>query len=210
MHDFFGSFDKIQALFSDYHGYFSANYDLPMFDQKVRYGNALLSRFPLSDTEEFFISGHYHSHQTSSEFAADEGQKEASNLQRVSVKVNDEKSFCLINHHGYWEPSDMGSEISVQKMERVAEIIKTSTRPLIFAGDLNVIPASPAMQPIQALLRDLTQEYNVPTTLSELGKIPNVSCDHICVSDGVEIKSFAVSDALVSDHKALIMEFDVA
>ncbi len=65
------------------------------------------------------------------------------------------------------------------------------------------------MQPIRALLRDLTQEYHLQSTLSELGKVKGVACDHISISDGIAVHAFSEGESLESDHLPLIMEFDV-
>jgi endonuclease/exonuclease/phosphatase family metal-dependent hydrolase len=207
--DFLRSFERIQALFPNYHGYFSARYDLPVLDEKARYGIGMLSRFPITDTETLFVVGSRKSFATAAELAAHQGQKEPCNLQRVIVRIDSDTSFCLINHHGYWEPNGMGTDANVRAMEKVGEIVRNSPRPLILAGDLNVVFESPAMKPIQAQLNDLTQAYRLPTTLSEFGKVSNVACDHICVSDGIDVHSFHASDALVSDHMPLVMEFNL-
>jgi endonuclease/exonuclease/phosphatase family metal-dependent hydrolase len=204
LYDFLRGYEKIQAAFPDYHGYFSGCYDMTMLDQMFKFGNATLGRYPLTKTETHFINGSYQSIKTLDEYVTN-----TRNLQRMVVQLEDGKSFCLINHHAYWEPNQIGSEVTVQMMTKVAEIIKASPQPLIFSGDLNVVPESPAMKPVQAQLRDLTQEYKLPTTLSELGKVPNVACDHICVSDGVQVNQFSASNTLVSDHKALVLEFDI-
>ncbi len=125
-HDFFGSFEAICALLPGYHAYFSPSFGLTVFDQKVRYGNALLSRFPLTDSQTIYTNAQFRIIQSAAEFAACEGQLQPYNLQRVVVDVGGGKSFCLINHHGYWEPDRMGSEISVRKMEQVSKVIKAS------------------------------------------------------------------------------------
>lgn len=208
-HNFLDSFERVQALFPEFHGYFSASYDLAVFDQKVRYGNGLLSRLPLEKTETLFTNGQYRSYQSAVEYQEDE-ITESRNLQRVVVRLDGGKTFCLLNHQGYWDINRMGTAVTVEILQKVAKILKASPQPLIFAGDLNIVAESPAMQPIHAFLRDLTQEYKLPTTLSELGKVHDVACDHICISDGIEVRSFGTSERLVSDHKALILEFDVA
>lgn len=209
--DFLGSFERIKDLFPGYRGYFSANCDIPVFDQKVSYGNALISRYPLLKTETIYTSGEYHSFTIAGEFAEYEGEDKrfAYNVQKVIVQTGEDTSFCLLNHHGYWLPNRMGSEVSVRKMEKVADIIRNSPRPLIFVGDLNVVAESPAMQPIRAVLRDLTQEYGLHTTLSELGKVKNVACDHVSISDGISVRDFGARNSLESDHKALVLEFDL-
>ena len=210
--DFFGSFERIKELFPGYNGYFSANFDIPVFGQKVSYGNALISSFPLLKTETIYTSGEFHSFNIFGEFTEYEGENNriAYNVQKVTVQTGEDKTFCLLNHHGYWLPNRMGSELSVEKMEIVADIIRLSPRPLIFVGDLNVVAESPAMKPIQSILHDLTQEYGLQTTLSELGKVKNVACDHVSISEGIKVQNFGTRNSLESDHKALVLEFDLS
>jgi endonuclease/exonuclease/phosphatase family metal-dependent hydrolase len=198
-------YESVQQLFPEHRGYFSPTYDMAMLGETVHFGIALFSRFPISQQKTFFITGEHHSYGGLQDYAAN-----VRNLQRVTVHPTDDTTFTLFNHHGYWEPDRMGSATSVVNMQRVADIIAQSSQPIIFSGDLNVVAESPAMQPIQALLRDLTQEYKVTATLSSLGKVTDVACDHICVSKGITVRQFAVREALVSDHKALVLEFDVA
>lgn len=196
-------FEAIKETFPGYHAYFSPCFESPMFGTTCRFGNAIFSRFPLVDTETIFINGAYQKSEM-----PDASITNIRNVQRATVR-SEQGHFCLVNHHAYWVPSEVGNEISVAKMEKVADILKESPRPLIFSGDLNVTFKSPAMRPVHALLRDLTQEHDIPTTLSTVGKFPNIPCDHICVSEGVNVQNFAASEALVSDHKPLILEFSL-
>jgi endonuclease/exonuclease/phosphatase (EEP) superfamily protein YafD len=94
-------------------------------------------------------------------------------------------------------------------MQLVKSKLEKLPQPLIFAGDLNVRTESPAMREWDGFLDDLTAQYSVTTTLSVLGKVTDVPCDHILVSEGVKVSSFHVADDLVSDHNALILEFDI-
>lgn len=208
-HDFLASFERIRDVFPSYQSYFSPRLDFPVFDKKVQYGNALLSKFPLSNAETIVVRGEFHSYQKAEDYAANEGQKECFNLQRVQVKIEGSKSCCLINYHGYWEPNEFGTDATIPVMEKVAEIIKASSKPLILSGDLNVVAESPAMKPVHALLRDLTAEYEFQSSMTQFAKLPNVAPDHICVSDGIEVEKFAVLDDVVSDHKALVLEFEL-
>ena len=53
-----------------------------------------------------------------------------------------------------------------------------------------------------------TRENQIKTTLSQLSRVPvDVACDYIFTSRDINIKKFSVSDVLVSDHKALILDF---
>jgi len=202
---FFGSLERIQAVFPDYYVFFSPTHQMNVLGEPVAMGNAILSRLPLSSTETIFINGQFHEFTTS-----DELQHNTRNLQRVQIMLPDSKQLTVINHHGYWEPNPIGSEITMQKMQLVADIVKSSSKPVIFTGDLNISYVSPAMEPLQALLTDLTQKHQTVTTLSQFGKVKDVPCDHICISDGVVEQSFTIKEDLVSDHLPLVLEFDLS
>lgn len=201
---FFRSYEAIQATLPNHQGFFSPVYDIAVLGKQVRFGTAIFSRYPMSDQETVLISGELQSYKTFDDYIPN-----TRNLQRVTIHIDDTHSFCLVNHHGYWVANELGDDISVEKMKKVAGIVADSPRPLICSGDFNVTPESPAMKPLQEQLRDLTQEYKLPTTLSQFGKVPNVPCDHILVSKGIDVQRFNGSDELVSDHKALILEFNL-
>jgi endonuclease/exonuclease/phosphatase family metal-dependent hydrolase len=203
-YEFLCSFEKIQAVLPDFHNFFSPCYEMSILDRTFEFGNALFSRYPLSDKKTFFICQNYQSFTSFDNYSSN-----IRNLQLATIDLP-EKKFWIANHHAYWEINPMGSDTSVHSMEKVAGHLKTFSRPLVFAGDLNVISESPAMRPIQDQLLDLTQQYALPTTLSEFGKVANVACDHICISEGIAVQSFKSGKTLVSDHLPLILEFDLA
>ncbi|HET6924939.1 MAG TPA: endonuclease/exonuclease/phosphatase family protein, partial [Candidatus Saccharimonadales bacterium] len=130
------------------------------------------------------------------------------NMQLATLDVGGSK-LHVANHHAHWVMSPVGDEVSVEKMQLVAQKVRGLEGPVIVAGDLNVTAASPAMRVFDGLLTDLTATHDIPDTLSELGKVRNVPCDHILVNDQVKVNSFAVRDDLVSDHKTLVMEFEL-
>ncbi len=207
--NFLDGFEQAKDLFPSYYGYFSPCMTFRILDKRFGYGNAMLSRYPLKNTETFFIHKELKDFDRFEDFQPFEGYSEPRNMQRTTVDLPDGKTFCLVNHHGYWEPNDVGSEVTVEKIARVAEIVQDSPRPLIFAGDLQIIAKSPAMKPLHAQLNDLTDRYGLKTTLNVFGKVKNVACDHILVSEGVKVKSFKTGDTLSSDHIPLILEFDL-
>ena len=202
--DFLSSLEIIQQRFASYHTFFSPSYDMTLLDKQFSFGNAILSRFPLDDAQTTFVSGAFHSYKRMEDYVPN-----TRNFQRAIVRPKNGKPFCLFNHHAYWEITPQGSPTSVEKMQLVANAIAQAPHPTIFSGDLNVVASSPAMQPIHKIMRDLTGEHQVPDTLSSLGKAHNVACDHICVTQDVTVQQFTVSDELVSDHRALILQFTV-
>ena len=94
-------------------------------------------------------------------------------------------------------------------MKVVRDKIASQNGLCIFAGDLNVNPGTQTMRLFDGLLEDLTGTHKIKTTLSEFGKVPDVSPDHILVGTGIRVKQFRVLDTTVSDHKALALEFEI-
>ena len=73
----------------------------------------------------------------------------------------------------------------------------------------NLLSKAPAMRLFDDLAEDLTATHAVSSTLSQLGKVQDVACDHILVNSLIQVVDFRVLSDLVSDHKALTLEFDV-
>lgn len=182
--------------------FFSPTLEMPIANTRAKFGNAILSKFPLQNMQTFFVHG---------AFNDDLGRKphipNSRNVQTATVAAPN--PFTIVNHHGFWEPTPMGSDVTTIVLHKVHSYIKELPRPLIMAGDFNVIPESNALRIFDSYLEDLTAAHHVDTTLSQLGKVSGVACDHIFVSPEVRVKTFQVNQRLVSDHLALVLEFDV-
>jgi endonuclease/exonuclease/phosphatase (EEP) superfamily protein YafD len=176
---------------------------IDILGERVSLGNAILSRFPLEKQTTEFVHGELY-HKASSQDTI----PNARNLQTVEVVVGNER-LSLANHHAFWDISPLGSDTSVEKMQHVKSTLEKLPRPLIFSGDMNVKSESPVMRVFDGFLEDLTATHNVTSTLSVHGKVADVACDHILISDTVKVSSFRVADDLISDHKALILEFEL-
>lgn len=199
---FFCSLQAIQELHGYEHVFFSPIVTTSYLDKKVSYGNAIVSRLPLSDTRTVFINGSLND-------PYDEATRfNTRNLQVAHMRTGNH-TFTIANHHAYWRPDRWGDEVTVEKMALVRQELDKEPLPLIFSGDLNVVAESQAMRVFDGWLEDLTATHNIDTTLSVLGKVEGVACDHILVSPEVQVHNFLVADDLVSDHKAVLLEFDV-
>jgi endonuclease/exonuclease/phosphatase family metal-dependent hydrolase len=199
---------KSLQLITDKTGYehvlFSPTFSTTFADARVEFGTAIVSKYPLHDTETIFINGQFMPDQNAKTYVPN-----TRNLQFAAAKLPDGSTLSLANHHGYWEPSPVGSEITVSKSLLVKKHLERMSQPLIFTGDLNVTAASNAMRPFDGFLEDLTATHRIDSTLSPLAKVQNVACDHILVSDTIKVQRFEVSDDLLSDHKALVLEFSL-
>lgn len=199
----FDSLRRIQKISKLPYLFFSPTNAFQIAGTQANFGNVILSKYPIQDSQTIFVHG-----SPNTITGPDAHIPNIRNMQIVQLDTPD-GALTVINHHGYWEPNQFGSEVSVEKMQIVADHIKKQSGPIIFAGDLNVVAESKAMRVFDGMLTDLTAEHNVPTTLSELGKVSGIACDHILINDLVKATGFSVCEELVSDHKGLVLEFTI-
>ena len=190
--------DQIKAISGLKYDSRASNWGLKTVNGQIEQGNVILSREPIETERIETVHGTYQVCET-----ADELSNHCYTLQIIKLK----SGITIVNHHGYWLPTPVGDETTIEVMKKVATHIKDINGPLIMCGDLNIIHESPAMRPLD-FLRDLTHEHHIKTTLANLKFDGAVACDHILVSPEITVKSFSCLDTIVSDHKPLIAEID--
>jgi len=184
--------------------YFSPTWDMQVAGRAVQFGNATFSKFPIVSSETIFTNGEIIHDMTAENYIAN-----TRNAQFLTLQVGN-SDILVVNHHAYWEVDPAGSEASVAAMQYVTEKLQTfGDMPIVIAGDMNLNPGTPGMRLFDGLAEDLAATYNIRSTLSELGIVQGVACDHILVNGLIHVSDFRVLDDLVSDHKALLLEFEV-
>jgi len=207
--DQFNFLSELKRVGAFEHEYFAPAYGLSIAGKSLEEGQAILSKFPISNQAAPHTYQHY--------FNRDEIGEKLHNtriIQHCLVSFPDGKQMTLGNYQGYLDgPKGIGTEVTIETMQKVRDELKDLPRPMIFCGDFNVWPSSPALKELDDLkLRNLTIENGVKSTLSDMHRAPAedraiACCDYILVSDEVVVKSFSVSEEIVSDHKALILKF---
>ena len=198
LENFFATVDQIKEASGLRYESRSSNWGMRIFteDNIMEQGNVILCKSEIVEDRNELVHNEYHVIEDVQDF-----YEHAYTLQIAKLK----SGVIIVNHHGYWKPTPMGDEVTVKVMQKVADIIKELTGPIIMCGDLNIIHEAPAMRELD-FLRDLTFEYGIDNTLSGLKFNGKVACDHILVNDAVRVKRFRVLDDIVSDHKALVAE----
>lgn len=193
------------------YGYFSATWSFDYLGQKVDYGNAIVSKLPIKNPKTAFTNGIY-SNLTKS---IPPNFLNIRNVQSCEIYPQNKK-LVIVNHHGYHELNSNGSQKSIDSMKQVIKHIKTinpSNSPLLFCGDLNLNPTSKPIELLESSFEfnNLVKESAVSSTLSDLFRISNLAvvCDYIFASDKIKVNKFLVSPKIVSDHKALVLDFEL-
>ncbi len=203
--------DDIKVAGNFLHEFFAPNWGFNFGSVKVDEGLTILSKHPLQNEQAFHAHQHYHLRKDRSD-----SLNNSRNWQACSVNLPNGKRLSLANYQGYLDgEKGVGTEVTIETMRKVCDKVAALPPPCIFCGDFNVWPGTPALRVLDSLgLRNLTVENHIPTTLSSAHRAPDedrarATCDYILVSPEIQIEDFRISEEIVSDHKALIVEFEV-
>jgi len=199
----FKSLDDMQAAAGLPYRYFSPVLSFNFMNRTAAYGNAILSRPALSRTETIFTHG-----TLQKDYDITKHGYNNRNLQHAVMTIKG-TPIHVVNHHAYVVRGNKNdSKTSLAQMELVSQYIRKLEGPVILCGDFNLKPETESISKIGALLHNLSLEYALPTTSSPLSTRPETR-DYIFVSDTIKVKAFYAADEIVSDHKALVLEFDI-
>lgn len=199
----FTSVEEICEILKTKHYYMSPILSFNFMRRKANFGNAIISKYPILKNETIFTGREY-----LDDFDWTEHTMNIRNLQYAEVELPNGKLLNLFNHHGHHiHEHKNGDEESMRQMKLVAEEIKQKDGKVILTGDFNLIPESESLQQINKILNNLSVKAGLATTRNQLTHKTEV-CDYIFVSDEIEDKSFKMPEEIVSDHQALILNFD--
>lgn len=182
--------------------YFSPVFGFKIMRHEADFGNCILSKLPFEKSETIFTRKKYHSN-----FDFNEDDYNVNNLQHVVIHTAS-GPLHVLNHHGHHIRQHKNGDIeTLRQAILVAEYVQTLRGRVILTGDFNLSPHSQSLEQINKVLTNLCIKFDVKTTRTQLTKKKEV-CDYIFVGPEVDVAKFVVSDKLVSDHKALILDFN--
>jgi endonuclease/exonuclease/phosphatase family metal-dependent hydrolase len=199
----FASLKELQAA-----GKFTASHMAPTcsykyMNRKLHHGNAILSKLPIISSDILFTHGAY-----KDDYDRVTDDNNARNLEHVVLEAASGRLHVL-NYHGYHDKASKdGSPLTLEHARKIVDYIKPLEGPVILTGDFNLVPQTESIAVIDDLLTNLSTKYRLENTYTHLS-IHKAVCDYIFVNDLVKVKNFYAADVLISDHKALILEFDL-
>lgn len=121
-----------------------------------------------------------------------------------------EQMITVMNFHGLW--NGMGkndSEDRIIQSENIIQFLGEQQGKIILAGDFNLLPNTKSLQMLEEFgLRNLIKEYKVTSTRTSYYTKPEKFADYILVSSDVAVRDFRVLPEEVSDHSALLIDFE--
>ena len=200
---FFATLDEIKEGAGFSNAFMSPTFSMRYMEREMSYGNAILSKFPIENSETIFTNLDF---KANFDMTLDDGNIRNFQIAEINTKT---KKLTVLNHHGYHiKTTKDGDEETFRQMKLIAEKISDLNGPIILCGDLNLTPNSSSIEVLNQKLTNLSLANNLKSTYGQLSIVDEV-CDYIFVNDQVKVKSFKMSNELVSDHKALILEFDL-
>lgn len=197
------SYHKIGSSLGLHEQFFSKLISSKLGDKELAFGNVVYSSIPFTQTSTVFTRGEYKNN-----FNFDEDDYNIRAFQHVQIEVNGKK-LNLLNHHGHHIDSHkLGDDETMRQVSQIIEYIKHLEGSVILCGDFNLSPESDSIKRIDEDLVNLSVEHNLKTTRSKL-TYKNEVCDYIFVSQDIKVNSFVMDDTIISDHNALILDFDL-
>lgn len=131
------------------------------------------------------------------------------NLQYVTIETP-KGLRTILNLHGLWTGGGKDdNEDRIIQSENVLAFIKNISNPIVLCGDFNLSPETRSLKMFkESGLRDLINEFEVTSTRSSHYKKPLKFADYVFVSKEIELNEFKVLPDEVSDHLALVVDFN--
>jgi endonuclease/exonuclease/phosphatase family metal-dependent hydrolase len=179
---------------------------------KVEQGNAILSKFPITNRyEPLFFNESYNDNYVD---IYPNYETSPRNLQHIVVDVAGTE-LNLFNFQGVW---DLDGEHDSEKRLRMSQVIVDAVKDkpnVILAGDTNATPNGQTIKNIEANLTNIFKD-ELATTFNlrrkDLVKFPGYASavvDMAFVSPGMQVSNHSCPDVDVSDHLPLLFTIDV-
>lgn len=183
--------------------FFSPLMSMKLGGSSISFGNVIYANIPFSQTETQFTRGKY---KDEFDFNVDDYNVRA--FQHALLEIEDKK-LHILNHHGHHiDAHKLGDEETFRQATQLIDYIKQLDGAVILCGDFNLAPESESIRLIDGLLTNLSVKYKLRTTRSSL-TYKNEVCDYIFVNENVIVKDFKMDETIISDHNALLLEFDL-
>lgn len=199
----FLTIEQMQQQLNMPHVVFAPMFTFNLMHGQAGFGNCIISRLPITNQNVVYTNL-----QHIVDFDFNKHDYNVRNFIDTTIDI-DGHACHVLTHHGYHvHEHKNGNEATMRQMQLLTDYVGTLEGPVILTGDFNLAPQSVSLQPLNNCLENLSATHHLTTTRSQLTHKQEV-CDYVFVNDRVKVQSFGTSDALVSDHQALLLEFSL-
>ena len=155
------------------------------------YGNAVLSRWPISESKVFHIPD------PAAELRI--SRFEHRSILRAAVDLPEGGQFAVFSSHFGLTPEEQRNAVVLASALTEAERL-----PFVLMGDFNVTPDDPALDPLDERLT-VTHPY-LEGQLTHPSHAPDCRIDYIYASPSVTVNGARVLPSTASDHRPVVAE----
>jgi len=183
--------------------FFSPLFTSSLGNRDISFGNVTYSCVPFTQTSTIFTRGDYNHR-----FNPNEDDFNIRAFQHVQIDMNG-KTLHLLNHHGHHiDAHKLGDDETFRQVNQIRDYIRGLDGAVILCGDFNLAPESESIKLLDTDLTNLSVTHTLTTTRSNLTSKREV-CDYIFVNDSVTVNDFKMDETIISDHNALVLDFDL-
>lgn len=174
---------------------------------KVEQGNAILSKWPIIESQVYFYDQPYGEREDKPEYF----ETTPRNLQRVGIDVGG-RTIQVFNTQGVWGKDGDDNERRLMMAQTIVDAV-ASYDSVVLAGDFNVQEKTKSIALIEGHLVNVFKQDNRVTSFNMRHKtnpgFATAVVDMMFVSSSVTVLEHRQCDENVSDHLALTATIDV-
>lgn len=198
---FFTELEKIKLDTGFEYCDFAPSFGFNVMKRKAQFGLAILSTLPFMKTANIATGLDYED-----DFDVIDTDYNIRTLQHVEVECSGQ-TLHILNHHGHHVPGHKdGNDETLRQCKLIVDYMEDLDGQIVLCGDFNLNSDSESLGYIDKKFTNHTKEKEVITTRTNLTH-KTEACDYIFTNQKIEVKTFNVLDDVVSDHKALVVEF---
>jgi len=200
-------YQDISKILTNHKGYYarkSHGYDYGGYiGKEVDFGNVIFVKKDIEvlDHQELFEAVLHPDH--------DWRESAVAKAQFLKIKTEaDPLTIC--NFHGLWVKDTHKKDIPerIEQSKHVRNYLDAFAGPKILCGDFNLIPEGQSIKILEQGMRNLITEFQITSTRSSIYTKEMKFADYILTSPDLQVKDFKTLPDEVSDHLALILDFD--
>lgn len=203
--DHYRTVERFQELLRYPYAFFAPAYREVTLPGAVECGNAIFSRFPITETRTVFYDVPYNPARDQRTEHPDYSHMPR-NLQHATIEIDADRTFHVFNTHGIWgfDPHDNPRRLAMA--DTILREVGQNANVLL-CGDFNVAETSETVRKIEERLQNvfkgmLTTSFNMKQKTPSPTFTPEV-IDMVFASRDLTILDRQTPDVNVSDHRPL-------
>ena len=194
-------FSDIAKLLPGFQGFFEAAQDE---SNGIAEGLAMF----VKKTEKIEEEGDFFVYRARNAMTDNDGRTLGKNLQFVQFPKSG-KEYTIINFHGLWAGEGRNdTEERISQSQKLKEFLNVMGGTKIICGDFNLSLNTKSLAIIDENMKNLIREYGITSTRNRFFPYPDKFADYIIVDKNIRVNDFRVLQDEVSDHLALLLDFD--